>query len=131
MGDLETCKLSEIPWESDGTEKFHFENERVCMVHVAGELHIVEYGRNEVLGTCRTEHMNPYLISAVVQEARGIAQESKKLAYLIDLQTVRIQDLMAPVGSTLATVNHDTRVGSRVVAGLKLSMLQRGFTGGD
>lgn len=38
-----------------------------------GELHIVEYGRNDVLGTCRTEHMNPYLISAVVQEARGIA----------------------------------------------------------
>ncbi|EFJ49307.1 intraflagellar protein IFT172 [Volvox carteri f. nagariensis] len=110
MGDLESCKLSEIPWESNNTEKFHFENERVCMVHYAGELHIIEYGRNDVLGTCRTEHMNPYLISAVVQEARGVAPESKKLAYLIDLQTVRIQDLMGPVGSTLATVNHDTKV---------------------
>ena len=32
MGDLDTCKLSEIPWDSDGSEKFHFENERVCMV---------------------------------------------------------------------------------------------------
>lgn len=110
MGDLESCKLSEIPWESNNTEKFHFENERVCMVHYTGELHIIEYGRNDVLGTCRTEHMNPYLISAVVKESRGVAPESKKLAYLIDLQTVRIQDLMAPVGSTLATVNHDTKV---------------------
>lgn len=33
MGDLESCKLSEIPWQTDGSEKFHFENDRVCMVH--------------------------------------------------------------------------------------------------
>lgn len=37
-------------------------------------------------------------------------QESKKLAYLIDLQTVRIQDLLAPITASLATVNHDTRI---------------------
>lgn len=30
MGDLETCKLSEIPWVNPaGGEKFHFENEQV------------------------------------------------------------------------------------------------------
>jgi intraflagellar transport protein 172 len=29
MGDLDTCKLSEIRWESDGSEKFHFEKEKV------------------------------------------------------------------------------------------------------
>lgn len=30
IGDLETCKLSEIPWSSSmGGEKFHFENEQV------------------------------------------------------------------------------------------------------
>ena len=57
MGNLESCKLSEIPWQTDSSEKFFFENERVCIVHYAGELTIVEYGRNEVLGTCRTEHM--------------------------------------------------------------------------
>lgn len=29
LGDLESCRLSEIPWESDLTEKFYFEHERV------------------------------------------------------------------------------------------------------
>ena len=52
---------------------------------------------------------NPYLISVVVIEQRGIAPESKKLAYLIDLQTVRIVDLLRS-NATLATVNHDVRV---------------------
>lgn len=108
MGCLETCKLSEVPWNGDGNEKFFFENEKVCMVYFAGELLIVEYGRNEVLGVCRTEHMNPYLLSVVVLEKRGIAPESKKMAYLIDLQTVCIKDFLT--GSTCATVNHDVKV---------------------
>ncbi|MEW5300130.1 MAG: hypothetical protein WDW38_002966 [Sanguina aurantia] len=109
MGNLDSCKLSEVPWGAGAAEKFHFENERACIVHCAGELHIVEYGRNEVLGTVRTEHMDPHLISVVVVEARGIARESKKLAYLVDLHTVRIQDLVHSV-QTVATVNHDTRI---------------------
>jgi hypothetical protein len=29
MGDLDTCKLSEVPWASVGAEKFHFENDKV------------------------------------------------------------------------------------------------------
>ena len=29
LGDLDTCRLSEIAWESDMTEKFYFENEKV------------------------------------------------------------------------------------------------------
>jgi hypothetical protein len=29
LGDLESCRLSEIPWESDLTEKFYFEHEKV------------------------------------------------------------------------------------------------------
>jgi intraflagellar transport protein 172 len=62
MGDLSSCKLSEIPWTGSGNEKFHFDNAQVCMVFNAGELSLVEYGVNEVLGSCRTEHMNPHLI---------------------------------------------------------------------
>ena len=34
------------------------------MISNAGELTLVEYGRNEPLGTCRTEYMKPNLISA-------------------------------------------------------------------
>jgi hypothetical protein len=32
IGDLESCKLSEVPWSGSGSEKFIFENPAVCMV---------------------------------------------------------------------------------------------------
>ena len=32
------------------------------MVFNAGELSLIEYGINEILGTVRTEFMNPHLI---------------------------------------------------------------------
>ena len=32
MGDLETCKLSEVPWAGSGSEKYHFDNPQVCAV---------------------------------------------------------------------------------------------------
>jgi intraflagellar transport protein 172 len=34
------------------------------MVFNAGELSIIEYGVNEVIGTCRTENVHPNMISA-------------------------------------------------------------------
>mmetsp|Transcript_15284 Transcript_15284/g.25210 ORF Transcript_15284/g.25210 Transcript_15284/m.25210 type:complete len:1767 (+) Transcript_15284:218-5518(+) len=148
MGDLDTCKLSEIPWSGSGQEKFFFDNVQVCMIFNAGELTLVEYGRNEILGSCRTEHMNPHLISVRLNErvkasppggpkpaageggegaedggsptaaasASGagpdgdvvIEEENKKIAYLIDLHTIRILDLVS--GVTVATINHDTKI---------------------
>lgn len=71
LGDLETLKLSEIPWQtrsgrgggagfggSDAsvsasaaaaaTEKFIFDSPSAALVYHASELSIVEYGRNEV-----------------------------------------------------------------------------------
>ena len=45
LGDLETCKLSEVEWRSDGDEKFIFDNESVCIVYYNGELTIVMYGK--------------------------------------------------------------------------------------
>lgn len=68
LGDLESCKLSEVPWTGSGNEKFHLENEKVCMIFNSGELTIVEYGRNEILGSCRTEYMSPHLISVRLNE---------------------------------------------------------------
>lgn len=123
MGDLDTCKLSEVPWQSSGQEKFHFDNERVCVVCNLGELTLVEYGRNEVLGSCRTDHMNPHQLSvkiktmplhrgAVAQAAaQGVeahGEEIKKIAYLIDLQTIRVLDLDS--GISAATISHDARI---------------------
>lgn len=44
-------------WRGSGNEKYDFSNPNVCMIFNAGELTLVEYGNNEPLGTCRTEHM--------------------------------------------------------------------------
>ena len=43
--------------------RFYFENGNVCMIFNAGELSLVEYGKNEILGSVRTELMNPHVIS--------------------------------------------------------------------
>lgn len=51
-----------------GTEKFIFDNETVCVIYYAGELTLVAYGRNEILGVCRTEHVHPTLLSVVAQQ---------------------------------------------------------------
>ena len=74
----------------------------------AGELILVEYGQNDLLGSCRTEHMSPYLISVRINAARGILAEEKKMAYLVDKQTVKVMDLLA--GVVLATVSHGVKI---------------------
>ncbi|CAH3194996.1 unnamed protein product, partial [Porites evermanni] len=110
VGDLSHNKLSEVPWQgTGGNEKFFFENENVCMVFNAGELSLVEYGNNEILGTVRTEFMNPHLISVRLNERkqRGI-EDNKKMAYLVDLKTITVVDLVS--GFNIATVNHDSRI---------------------
>jgi len=122
MGDMETCKLSEIPWSGSGNETFHFGNPTVCMIYNAGELTLVEYGRNEVLGSCRTEHMAPNLVSVRIRQALGpdglpLAEDEdggaqggglKRIAYLLDLQTVQVADL--GTGTTRGTINHEANV---------------------
>ncbi len=64
LGDMESCKLSELPWRGSGNEKYDFSNPNICMIFNAGELSIAEYGVNEVIGTCRTENIHPNMISA-------------------------------------------------------------------
>lgn len=64
LGDMDSAKVSELPWRGSGNEKFDFSNPGVCMVFNAGELSIVEYGNNDIIGTCRTEHLHPNMISA-------------------------------------------------------------------
>lgn len=71
VGDLSHNKLSEVPWQgTGGNEKFFFENENVCLVFNAGKLSLIEYGINEILGTVRTEFMNPHLISVCLNERK-------------------------------------------------------------
>ncbi|KAM9339048.1 intraflagellar transport protein 172 homolog [Symphorus nematophorus] len=110
LGDLLTNKLSEVPWPgSGGNEKFFFENETVCMIFNAGELSLVEYSNNEILGSVRTEFMNPHLISVRLNERkqRGV-EDNKKLAYLIDIKTIAIVDLAG--GYNLGTISHESKI---------------------
>lgn len=46
----------QIPWNPSGRERFLFYEDNVCMIHSAGELTVVEYGNNEIVSSCRTEH---------------------------------------------------------------------------
>jgi intraflagellar transport protein 172 len=107
MGDLATCKLSEVSWVSSGNEKYYFENPNACMVFNAGELTLVEYGVNEILGSCRTEHMNPHSISVRLNDRKS-REDVKKVAYLIDYQTINILDLLS--GFTVGNISHDSRI---------------------
>ncbi|KAI8469208.1 MAG: intraflagellar protein IFT172 [Monoraphidium minutum] len=123
LGDLESCKLSEVPWEGGGGgERFYFENEQVCLLYRGGELTVVEYGVNEAVLALRTEHMSPYLLSVAMQEARGAIPAAKRVAYLVDAATLRVVDFAAAsaaaaaggasggAGAVLATIAHDTRI---------------------
>ena len=71
---------------------------------------------DEVLGTCRTSHTAPHLLSVRVNESRADLgrPDNKKIAYLVDLQTVRITDLsgggdgLGPKDA--ATINHESKI---------------------
>jgi intraflagellar transport protein 172 len=112
LGDIQTYKLSEVMWRGSGKEKYEFSNPGICMIFNAGELTLVEYGSNEILGTCRTEQMKPHLISARLNYARGRGDEpgesTKLIAFLLDAQTIAVQDLNS--GINLLQFSHDSRI---------------------
>ncbi|XP_036371153.1 intraflagellar transport protein 172 homolog [Octopus sinensis] len=112
LADLLTNKFTEIPWQSTGeNEKFYFDNENVCMIFNRGELTLVEYGNNEIIGCVRTEYINPHLISVRLNERqtkRCHIGDNKKLAYLLDMKTVVIVDLVTE--NVIAEVEHDSKV---------------------
>ncbi|KAG7173582.1 Intraflagellar transport protein 172-like [Homarus americanus] len=100
LGDLHRNLLSEVHWAVEpGTEKFYFNNENVCMIFNAGELSLVEYGNNDLLGS----------VSVRLNERRqrGI-DDNKKMAYLLDLKTICLVDLT--YGLTMGQVTHDSRI---------------------
>jgi intraflagellar transport protein 172 len=100
LGNLVTFKLAEIEWQQSGTEKFHFENDRVAMVYNEGELSVIEYERHTPLVTLRTAHISPYLVSCVVSQHRvgNVVKNVKALAYLVDMQAIRVLDIVTKSG---------------------------------
>ncbi len=112
IGDLDFEKSSELPWNFNSTEKFDFSNPNVCMIFNAGELTLVEYGNNEIMGYCRTEYIHSNLISVRLNYNNfigvGKQQPIKVIAYLIDLNTIYIQDLITQ--SLLINLTHDSKI---------------------
>ena len=121
LGDMETLKLSEIQWRGNGTEKLIFDTPTACVIYFAGEISIVEYGVNEILGSIRTSHINSYVLSLRInerptfkkeeeQKQRGWndePDENKKVAYLLDSHTVCIKDLSTQAS---VSISHDSKI---------------------
>ena len=112
IGDIDQEKYSELQWSPSGEEKFDFTNTNVCMVYNAGELTLIEYGNSQILGYCKTEYIHSNLISARlnynVQAGIGKTTAIKIIAYLIDLNTIQIQDLSTQ--NMLCQINHDSKI---------------------
>ena len=108
IADIETNKCSEFEWRGGGNEKFDMKNQDLCLIFNAGEVSIVEFGKNDILGTFRTEYVSPNLISAKLKKSRK--EIIKVVAYMLDLQTISVMDLQTK--TTIATINHDNRITS-------------------
>ncbi|XP_037945105.1 intraflagellar transport protein 172 homolog [Teleopsis dalmanni] len=108
LSDLTRNLVSEVQWTGSGRhERFYFENPTVCLIFNVGELSLVEYGANHILGSVRTEFVNPHVISVRVNE-RGNARDNKKLAFLLDAKTICIVDLLTQM--IIGQVTHDTKI---------------------
>lgn len=106
--DLTRNLSSEVPWTASGHhERFYFENPTVCLIFNVGELSLVEYGENSILGSVRTEFVNPHVISVRLNE-RGNAKENKKLAFLLDAKTICVVDLISRM--TSGQISHETKI---------------------
>lgn len=112
-----TPSVAEVRWNYNETghgkdkqsrERFFFDNDFSCMVHYNGELNVIEYGATDILGSCRTEHVSSHLLSVRINEARHANENAvKKIAYLLDKQTIRIFDLATHLEQT---INHDAKI---------------------
>lgn len=83
LGDLASNKHSELEWNGSGNEKFEFSNKNICWISNAGEVSVVEFGEDEVIGTFRTEYISNRLISAIIKYQKE--NDKKFIAYLLDL----------------------------------------------
>lgn len=108
LGNIENCKLSEILWHGSGDEKFLLDNPSICKIYDQGELALVEYGCNDILATVQTDHLQEALISIRLNNRKcSLGQPPKqgnnRMAYLLDLQTMHVIDLVRRVYRLMIT----------------------------
>lgn len=96
----------QVLWNNTGrNEKFYFENPNICLVFNVGELSLIEYGDNYLLGSVRTEFANPHLISV---RTNKIGKKQCTLAYLLDLKTICVLNLIS--GNVLTQISHEVKL---------------------
>jgi intraflagellar transport protein 172 len=107
IGDLKKNKCSEFEWRGGGNEKFDLTNANVCLIFNAGEVSVIEFGKNDILSTFRTGYFSPSLVSAKLKYGKH-GTTKKTIAFLLDWQTIDIRDLSSK--TTIATINHDSKI---------------------
>lgn len=114
--------------------KYYFDNEDACLVFYGGELFVIEYGVNDIIGSVRTEHVSPHVVSLVLNNSLTSSSTSstsasssslsspafgvsttpagvRRLAYLIDSQVIRIVELAS--ASAAAATGRGVEIGGQ------------------
>lgn len=68
IADSKTKKFSEILWQVTGSEEFDFSNEKMVLIKSLEEVSIVEFGKNDILGSVRTDFFHKKLISGCISQ---------------------------------------------------------------
>ncbi|KAF7494559.1 Intraflagellar transport protein -like protein [Sarcoptes scabiei] len=109
MGSLSNKKhRSEIEWAEMTMNgmRFNFDYENFVIITTAGEIHVIEIGQNQILGSIRTDFISTHLISIRVDEKGSNA--TKLIAYLVDAKTIAITNLST--GFQLNSWSHSERI---------------------
>ena len=59
LGDMETCRLSEVSWETTGTEKYHFDNPQVPLHSFPSTLRLEAEWAEVTLGNLASFRQSP------------------------------------------------------------------------
>ena len=108
MGDLALGLTSEIPWDhsAEAPLRFVFDYPQICLIVQVGEAHIAEYGRDELVGSCRDTQLSA--LSVRLLPARGGQPDVRRIAHLLDPTTALVRDMASNV--SLASVKHTCRI---------------------
>lgn len=91
-------KISQIPWTWCMEESFSFLDAGVCLISRPGELSVIQYGKNELVGSFRTDFTSFSVVSlrSYGNEKNGKVHDWSRniqIAFLLDAKTINIQSL--------------------------------------
>ncbi|OAF71469.1 Intraflagellar transport protein osm-1 [Intoshia linei] len=108
--DIVLKRLLEVPWLNADDEKYIYHNDAVFMVYTSGELILLEFNKEEILGSVRTEFLHHDLLSIRINEKRMLVNDSavKIMGYMVDKTTFAIIDLVD--NNTVTQYEHSSKI---------------------